>query len=245
MMNYFENIDSESVRYYFRKSHKVSSPRFLVLINCFIASLFIIVGGVFTISDVVVSEVWNFRDSSLWTYLFILLGLLWVSGLLVANQPSERKGLSTRIYYVFSIISAGVMFIPLLSSAVIGVIIVSNVFYTIYIFVVGVAVPLVTFHFTAKLIRNGILRLKEDRINQIQRNEKKSEKAITLHYFIISMGIISGPTIVRLAGEDNFSILINVSSIGLYYIVAFSIIRPSIQLYLLIRHKLTHLKIKC
>ena len=149
-----------------------------------------------------------------------------------------------RTFYIFQLVSACVAFVAFLIGVLIGVVIVNNIFFTIYVIVAGVIVMFITYRSVMKITNNAILRQDNVRGKPVKQKERKSRMSATLHCLLVSLGVALGPIFTRFLIEtDNVFIGICIFFIGLYLIVAFWLAVHSVQLCMLIRYKLTFLKI--
>ncbi|MCL2839650.1 MAG: hypothetical protein FWE05_02665 [Defluviitaleaceae bacterium] len=237
-MNGFNKFDGESIMHFLSSFPKERRPKLAVLAYCFYVSF----SAFF--ASAVLHGIEFFYPSFLWVlhFFWAIPLIFWFWGMYLYFRLTKYKEISMKMYYIFSTSSFGVMFIPVLILCILGVTEFRNIYLTIFFLVTCTMIPYFLLKIAKKLIYNRILDV-------IAEKEKRKEKTKSTTRWDISIALFI--TIVPRWLVDNFvpdsvgfgfvtGILLIIYSIFLFFAIL-----PCIMLYLLGKHKLTFLKVRC
>ncbi|MCL2839652.1 MAG: hypothetical protein FWE05_02675 [Defluviitaleaceae bacterium] len=237
-MNNFNKFDGENVMHFLSSFPKERYPRLSILVYCFYVSFSALIG------TGIRNGIEFFYTRFLWVmhFFWIVPLIFWFWGIYLIVILSFEGEMSMKLYYRFSISALSVIFIPFFSLFILIITEFRNIHLTIFFLSTCAILLYFILKLAKKFVSNQILKT-------IKEREKPKEKIKSTTKWDIS--IVLFITIVPRWVVDNF--VPNNVGFGLptgailiiYSVSLFFIILPCIMLYLLSKHKLTFLKIRC
>ncbi|MCL2839649.1 MAG: hypothetical protein FWE05_02660 [Defluviitaleaceae bacterium] len=237
-MNNFDNIDGERVMTYLSIFHEKRQSGELILGLC--ASI--------GLSSLIIAALLN-ASSFLYPSFLWVLHLFWIIpialfgwAIYLVNTLTKKKEISMIMFYVFVNSALVVIYVNITIGAILGMIDTNNVFFTVLVLAIGIIMPSIVLWRRAKNIYQTISQIhaNAEDIKATYAHERKWRNAQMLFIWTVP------PLFFRFFGSYiAFPIVIAGLFIASYYIFTIIVSFQGIKLYLIIKHKLTFLKIRC